>query len=512
MHGAIDTAPGPGEIDGARATPPLVLALDVGSSSTRAGLFDAGGRRLTGTLRQVHYRLATTPDGGATLNPARLIDAVAETIDGALAAAGVAVVQAVGVSTFWHSLLGVDRAGKPVTPVYTWADTRAAEDAADLREALDPAAYHRRTGAVLHASYPLAKLVWLRRAVPRVAARVRRWLSFGEYLFLTLFGEATCSVSMASGTGLFDQARLAWDPAALDAAGIASDDLSPVGDTPVVGLRPAFAARWPALARAAWFPALGDGACGNLGAGATGAARLAVNLGTTGAMRLLWAGDPVPPPPGLWCYRLDERHVLLGGALSEGGNLYDWVCNRFRLSDADRDAALGALPPDSHGLTWLPFLAGERSPGWAPHARGVLAGLTLDTDSVAILRAAMEAVAYRFALTARLLDAAVPGERTIVASGGALLGNPVWLQILTDVLGRPLVASAEPEASLTGAALMALARLPREAGGQPDLLEQIAAAPIPAAARYIPDPSHHHTYQSAIARQQDLYRRLIDTG
>ena len=514
MGGVIDWAAGPGEIDVARAEPPLVLALDIGSSSTRAALFDAHGRRLAGTLHQVPYRLDTTPDGGATLDPTRLVDAVAATIDGALAAAPDASVQAVGVSTFWHSLMGVDRDGRARTPVYTWADTRAAGAAAHLRQTLDGEGHHRRTGTVLHSSYPLAKLVWLQRAMPELAAGVHRWLSFGEYLFLTLLGEATCSISMASGTGLFDQARLTWDPDALDAAGITSDDLSPISDEPVVGLRPTFAARWPGLARAAWFPALGDGACSNLGSGAIGRGRLAITIGTTAALRLLWAGDPVPPPPGLWLYRLDARHVLLGGALSEGGNLHDWVCTRFRLPDPpERDAALAAMPPDSHGLTWLPLLAGERSPGWEPHARGALAGLTLDTDPVAVLRAAMEAVAYRVALVARLLDAAAPGERTIIASGSALLRNPIWLQILSDVLGRPLLAGAAPEASLTGAALMALARLPREVGGQPDLLDRIAAGPVPAAARYDPDPDRHHTYQSAIARQERLYRRLIaDAG
>jgi len=514
MSGVIDWAAGPGEIDVARAEPPLVLALDIGSSSTRAALFDAHGRRLAGTLHQVPYRLDTTPDGGATLDPTRLVDAVAATIDGALAAAPDASVQAVGVSTFWHSLMGVDRDGRARTPVYTWADTRAAGAAAHLRQTLDGEGHHRRTGTVLHSSYPLAKLVWLQRAMPELAAGVHRWLSFGEYLFLTLLGEATCSISMASGTGLFDQARLTWDPDALDAAGITSDDLSPISDEPVVGLRPTFAARWPGLARAAWFPALGDGACSNLGSGAIGRGRLAITIGTTAALRLLWAGDPVPPPPGLWLYRLDARHVLLGGALSEGGNLHDWVCTRFRLPDPpERDAALAAMPPDSHGLTWLPLLAGERSPGWEPHARGALAGLTLDTDPVAVLRAAMEAVAYRVALVARLLDAAAPGERTIIASGSALLRNPIWLQILSDVLGRPLLAGAAPEASLTGAALMALARLLREVGGQPDLLDRIAAGPVPAAARYDPDPDRHHTYQSAIARQERLYRRLIaDAG
>lgn len=287
------------EIDPRRAAEPLILALDVGSSSTRAMLVDPRGRALEWTRRQLAYRIETTAGGGAVLEPDRLLEAVCTTIDGALAAAGGRAVRAVGISTFWHSVLGVDRRGRAVTPVYTWADTRAAAAVARLRATLDPAAYHRRTGAVLHPSYPLAKLAWLREARPDVVAGVQRWLSFGEYLLLTVAGQATCSISMASGTGLFDQAGLRWDPEALGVAGIAPERLSPLGDAPVTGLRGRFAARWPALTRAAWFPALGDGACSNVGSRAIGRGRLAVTLGTTGAMRLLWAGDPVPPPPGL---------------------------------------------------------------------------------------------------------------------------------------------------------------------------------------------------------------------
>ncbi|MDI3341868.1 MAG: FGGY-family carbohydrate kinase [Sphaerobacter sp.] len=187
--------------------------------------------------------------------------------------------------------------------------------------------------------------------------------------------------------------------------------------------------------------------------------------------------------------------MLLGGALSEGGNLYDWLTRHLRLPDPPAlDAALAAMAPDSHGLTVLPFLAGERSPGWSPRARGALTGLTLATEPVAILRAAMESVAFRFALIARRLAAAIPGERTIVATGSALLGSPVWLQILSDVLGRPVLVSAEPEASLAGAALMALARLPASEGGQPGLLAHLSRGRVPAAGRVAPDAERHRVY------------------
>lgn len=504
----------PTMIDPVHAQSPLVLALDVGTSSTRATVVDAAGRDLAGTLTQVTYRLTTTPDGGAELDPERLVQTVAAAIDGALAALGTRsdLIAAVGISTFWHSLMGVDEKGQALTPVYTWADRRAAGAVERLAARLDTAAYHHRTGAILHASYPLAKLAWLRQSAPTLTAKVTHWLSFGEYLQLTLLGQVTCSISMASGTGLFDQAWLVWDKESLNAVEVPSSRLSPVDDAAVTGLRAPYAGRWPSLARASWFPALGDGACGNVGSGAVGRDRLAVMIGTTGAMRLLWAGPAIPPPPGLWLYRLDERRVLLGGALSEGGNLFDWIRDRFRLPDPERiDTALEAIPPDSHGLTWLPFLAGERSPGWRSDARATLHGLTLDTRPIAVMRAALEAVAYRFALVEELLRAAMPDDCTVIASGSGLLRNPIWMRILADVLNRPVLASREPETSLKGAALMALERLGvRDAAGEPVTIERLCGAALAGASRFDPDPARHEIYRAAIARQQDLYRRLFD--
>jgi gluconokinase len=238
-----------------------------------------------------------------------------------------------------------------------------------------------------------------------------------------------------------------------------------------------------------------------------GLERLALMVGTTGAMRLLWTGEAVSPPAGLWLYRLDRARVLLGGALSEGGNVFEWLNERMRLPEkADLGQALSALPPDGHGLTWLPFLVGERSPNWRGDARAAIVGLRLTTTPVEILRAALESIAYRFALILDLIDEAMPapGGRTLVASGNALLSDPVWLQIVADTFGRSIVASREPEASLRGAGLIALERL----GAVTDLA-RVAGLVIDGGATFEPDEERHAIYRAAMARQQDLYRALL---
>ncbi|HEX3721962.1 MAG TPA: FGGY family carbohydrate kinase, partial [Nitrolancea sp.] len=174
---------------------PLVLALDIGSSSARAALVDARGRRLAQSLFHVAYEHDTVESSHGALDPHELMRAVEGLIDQSVALADSPRIEiaGVGISTFWHSLIGLDERRQPLTPIYSWADTRAADAAKELARRLDPVAYHQRTGTLPHPSYPAAKLIWLQDAEPDLYKQVKRWVSFGEYLFLRLFGEATAS-------------------------------------------------------------------------------------------------------------------------------------------------------------------------------------------------------------------------------------------------------------------------------------------------------------------------------
>jgi len=488
------------------AEPPLIVALDIGTSSVRALLFDRRGFALAGLEGRAAYAMEVTPDGGVQTNADGMVARVVQCLDALLTAPGTRLppIAAVATSAFWHSLVGVETGGRAVTPLYSWGDTRSLLEAAELRQRLDERAVHARTGCPFHPSYLPAKLLWLSRADPAAFRRAARWMSIGEYLHLCLLGRATCSLSMASGTGLLNQREGAWDAEVLDALPISPEHLSPLADldAPGAGLSGEFASRWPILREALWYPALGDGACSNVGSGCTGPGRLALMVGTSGAMRALCEAPPARVPWGLWAYRLDRRRAVVGGALSSGGDVFAWLREVLRLGPAEEvERELAALPPDGHGLTCLPFLAGERSPGWAAHARGAVVGLRLTTRPIEILQAALEAIAYRFALIHELLRQSLPGPAEIVASGGALLQSPAWMQMMADVLGEPVTASAEPEASSRGAALLALEAL----GHLPDL----AAAPAALGPTFRPEPPKHQRYRDGLKRHRALYEALV---
>lgn len=485
---------------------PCVLALDVGSSSVRASLYDAAGRPVDHDPEaRTRYDWRTTPDGGMEADAGRLFALTVELLDAAMerVRASGARVAAVATTSFWHSLLGVGRDGELLTPLYGWGDARAARAALRLRERVDEGEAHRRTGCFFHPSYPVARLLWLRGAPGDTFPRVAAWMSFGEYLELRLFGVRRCSLSMASGTGLMDLERCRWDEEMLEAAGVPPETLSPLVDTdaPPPALLPEWARRWPELAEVPWLPPLGDGACANVGSGAVGRERIGLTIGTSAAIRALWEAERVRVPPGLWCYRLDGRRLVMGRALSNGGNVVAHLRDTLRLPPAaETEAALSALEADAHGLTVVPSLLGERAPGWERWTGAAVMGATQGTLPVEVLRAWLEAVAHRLSAAHRALTEALGGDGEVIGSGGALHASSVWTGILADALGRRITLSAEREASSRGAALVALERL--------GLLADLRDAPDPEGAVFEPDPLRGARYRAARARQEAVEAAL----
>jgi gluconokinase len=487
------------------AKPPLVLTIDIGTSSVRALLFDAHGRAVDGVLAQERYSVRSTEDGASEDDPDTALERVWRCVDTALEQAGplAAAIGAVALDTLVTNSLVLDAADRPLTALMTYADTRPAADAAQLRGRMDEHEVHDRTGCLLRTSYWPARLAWFRRTQPDVWRTAARWITLGEYLELKLFGRSRVSYSAASWSGLLERRTLAWDAPLLDTLGLALEKLGTLADVdePLRGLSAPFAARWPALRDTPWFPAIGDGAAANVGSGAVGHNRMALTIGTTGAVRVVQA-DVAELPAGLWCYRVDRHHALLGGATSEGGNVYAWMRDTLQLGEPQEiERGLAELPPDEHGLTVLPFLAGERSPGWAGDARATISGLTLASTPIQILQAGLEAVAYRFAIIEERICGQESCPHRLIASGGALLSSPTWMQIIADALGRPVVASEEDEATSRGVALLALRSL--------GVLRSLDDAPAADGQVYKPDSARHAVYRQAIERQQRLYAALI---
>jgi gluconokinase len=292
---------------------------------------------------------------------------------------------------------------------------------------------------------------------------------------------------------------MSWDSELLSVLEVSPASLPPIADVQQT-LTPVYRRRLPQLADVPWMHAIGDGALANFGSGCLAPAKRALTVGTSGALRVMDSAPPAHLPPGLWCYRLDHNRVVTGGALSNGGNLRAWLLENLGLIDGKLEARLGQMAPAGHGLTVLPHLAGERSLGYSPHAFGAIAGITSATTAEQMARAGLEAVAIEFARVDRRLDEVIPGAKTLVASGTALLNSPAWMQMMADAIGRPVAAGKTMEASSRGAALFAMEWL--------GLADPIKLDPGVGRV-FNPHAAATSAYRGVEARQEILYRALV---
>jgi gluconokinase len=265
--------------------------------------------------------------------------------------------------------------------------------------------------------------------------------------------------------------------------------------------------RFPELAQVPWYPAIGDGAASNLGSGAGSPGMAAINVGTSAALRVVTEALPRANRPlapfGLFSYRVDARRRLIGGAVSNAGNLHAWALRELRLpaDPARLEKLLAARMAPAPGLVVLPFWMAERAPTWPEEIPSAVVGLTQASTALDFLQALQEGSYHRLAQIADLLEKAARRPLDCIVSGG-IRHSPESLQRLANVLGRPVHVSAEPEASLRGAACFALERL----GHHP---------PVPQPGPAIrPEPRAARAYRAARARQVHLeeWRQPASSG
>jgi gluconokinase len=469
-----------------------ILVIDIGSSSVRALLFDRNAHLIPGAIASRSHNFTTDAEGGVTADALHLQKLTEACIDAILTHPAAASIEAAGMAMFVGNVLGVDAYGLPLTPIYTYADTRSRADVELLRVQIDVTAAHQRTGCLLHTAYHPSRLHWLKRTQPERFAAVHQWQDFATYLYHQWFGvELPCSYSVAAWSGLLNRYTLTWDEEWLRLLHLPPEKLPALADTNTFtrGLK---SERWSVLRDVPFYLAMGDGLAANMGAGAVSDRTIALTVGTTAALRIL-AREVPQIPQGLWCYRVSPGHQLLGGATSEGGSIFAWARQTFALP-SNLEAELAERLPDSHGLTWLPLLAGERSPGWRGDATGTIHGLRLSTTPIDILHAGLEGVANRLALIAdQLTSEALP----VLAGGGALDASPAWAQIICNALNRPLHLVNEPEATARGVVVA--------------LFQELDSQSLPAAAVLMPQPDAAAALRAARERQVDLYRRLYSS-
>lgn len=482
---------------------PIILALDIGTSSIRGQLYDRTCHEISNTYIKKEYKTEILGNGGIEIDVKHIVDRIFSCVDDIhkLIEKNNYWVDSIAITTFVGNILGVNLNNDPITPLIPYSDTRAEHYANYLKEVLNPEEIHQTTGCHIHSSYWPARLFWFRKEYPSIFKRVAKWMSLGEYLFLDLFGDTAVSYSVASWNGLLNRKTLDWDEGLLDFLDIHKYNLSKIVDNNwfLNKLKYPFKNRWPKLNNIPWFSAIGDGLTANIGSGCVNNTTVAITIGSTSAVRVIIDRPIKTIPNGLWCYRIDKKKSLLGGALSEGGNVIEWINNLVKYN-GDKYLEINSIlrkSPKEHRLIFLPLLSGERSTEWDANIRGAICGLSLKTSLQDILIAAMEGISLRIRLIYDLLKNNIGKSDRVIFSGGAALGSQIWIQILSDVIGEKIFLSNYKEASLRGAAIMALKSL--------GVISNINEIEITYGNSTDPITENYSTYSMLIEKQKVIY-------
>jgi xylulokinase len=419
------------------------VGLDVGTSGLKGLALGDDGAVLARAERG--YAFDTPRAGWAEQDPALWWDAAQEVL-AELRAAGEPT--GIGLSGQMHGLVALDAADEVLRPAILWNDQRTAAECAEIEERIGLAELIARTGNRALTGFTAPKLLWMRHHEPELYDRIASILLPKDYVRLRLTGERAIDVADASGTLLFDVARRRWSGEVVGALDLDPAWLPRSLESPEVsGATPEGV---PVAAGA------GDQAAGALGVGVDRPGPASVVLGTSGVVFVAleeFAADPEARAHS-FCHAVPGAWHAMGVMLSAAGSLR-W----FRdVAAAGEDfgtlvAEAEAWEPGAEGLTFLPYLSGERTPHADPDARGSFHGLSLRHDRGALVRAVLEGVAYGLRDSLDLLVEMGAAPTVGRVSGGGARSD-LWLRIVASVLELPLERTAVDEGAAFGAALL----------------------------------------------------------
>jgi xylulokinase len=449
-----------------------LLGIDVGTTGVKAVRISETGEVLE--RREEEYPLSIPQPGWAEQDPEdwwRAAEKVLE--DGPL-----------GLSGQMHGLVLLDAEGRVLRPAILWNDQRTAAECAEIEEAVGLERLIALTGNRALTGFTAPKLLWVRKHEPDVWARVAHVLLPKDYVRFRLTGEHWIDAADASGTLLFDVARRQWSGEVCEALGIPGDWL-------------------PHVAESTEIAGAGDQQAGALGVGVVAPGALSVVLGTSGVVFAALEGYRADPEARVhvFCHAVPETWEAMGVMLSAAGSLR-WLRDTVGGTFDELVAEAARWEPGTEGLTFLPYLQGERTPHADPDARGSFTGLSLRHDRGALVRAVLEGVAYGLRDSLELLrELGVEPTVGRVSGGGAR--SELWLKIVASVLGIPLERTAVEEGAAYGAALLGAVR----AGVFADAHEAVAAC-VHVRDTVEPDQEWARVYDEGYSRFRSLYPAL----
>ncbi|MDN6640077.1 MAG: gluconokinase [Tetragenococcus sp.] len=492
-----------------------VIGMDIGTTSTKAVLYDLKGKVIDHTSNS--YELLRDATGMAEQEPEDILEAVTAGLKKMVSQIDWQKdkLKVVSFSSANQSLIALDENYQPLTRIITWGDTRASNAAKEIKNSEQGQELYERTGTPIHPMSLLCKILWLKEDVPEVYNNAAYYCGIKEYILYRLFGTWQMDVSVASCTGLYNIFDLQWDDKALAFVGISQKQLPEVVDAyeQFSGMKDEYAKITGCPQDVTFVQGAFDGALSNLGVNAIDPGVAAVTIGTSGAIRMV-SDHPVTDPKGrIFCYALTKDLWVIGGPVNNGGVVFSWA--RDNLFDAEKSTAdllekdsydllteiAAQVPAGSDGLLFHPFLGGERAPIWDANARGSFFGLTQMHTRAHMVRAVLEGIVYNLYTVLLALEEVLGQPNTILATGG-FARSELWRQMLSDVFERPVTIPQAFESSCLGAAVVGMKSI-----GAIDELDEVRNF-VGKTETYAPNPDHFAVYRELVPIYIRLTRQL----
>lgn len=491
----------------------LILAIDLGTTAVKAAVFDCAGR-LKGQAT-VEYSLLTPKPNWVEADENVHYESIRTAVHELARDADLGGVCAVGFSAQGETLFFVDESGRPVRRPIIWMDTRAGEEAEELRGRFGDELCYQVTGQVSFEScWPASKVLWVRRHEPEVFRRTARVLLIEDYLIALMTGRYVSEGSLLTSTEYWDIRTKRYWPEMLEAIGLTEDMLPEILESgvPVGKISASVAEDLGISQEAVVCTGCLDQAAGALGVGNVHTGIFSENIGAALAVcvptsQLMY--DPARVMP-VHYFAMPDTYML--HTFTTGGMALRWFRDTFcetELAAAGMtgqdsyylmDLEAGRIPPGAEGLVMLPHLNGSMAPDMNADAKGVFFGFTLKHRKAHFIRAVLESIGY---ILRRNLDAlsqmGVHVDEIRSLGGGSK--SRTWNQVKADILGIPVVTMDSKEAACLGAAILA-----GKAVGIFDDVESACSAMVHEKERFIPNPEHKPVYD----RLYEMYRSLFE--
>ncbi|WP_163582513.1 gluconokinase [Gracilibacillus saliphilus] len=480
----------------------VVIGLDFGTTSVKAVAFD-----LQGKVKVEAEQLIETYYPGPSFveqRPEEIEASTREVLKDVFTKTKQLHVLAVGISCAMHSLICVDKDGRPLSDMSIWSDGRSSELVANLDPAVKKSVYSK-TGTPIHPMSPLLKLMWMKENDYQPYQQAAYFMSLKEYLLFNWFGKRVIDYSMASATGLMNVKSLDWEEEALELAGVKRSQLSTiVGPTEVVeGLNEDIEAElgWPKGTPLVIGAA--DGQLANLGNGAIKPGEVAVTVGTSGAIRQLISGQHVNDNGETFSYAFTSDTSIIGGPTNNGGIALQWLKDMMEFDGSHEQFLAGAenVEVGADGLFFVPYVNGERAPVWNQNARGNFYGLSITHRRPQLVRAVLEGIVFNLYQIGQSLEE-IAGAPTTISVNGGLSKSPLWVQILADVFGKEIQLADTHHGAAWGASWTALVAI-----GKVESFEQIKEN-IPIDQVVKPNMENHERYKEVFKKYQQIAKDI----